>query len=136
MLGFGQMATAFRIPYPDPRKLGQELGGIIFSLLLRALLPSPYGSLILSWRWGLYLKAFLSLTTASTCQALLLGTARMKALEISVGDGGEKLKFLGIVDGIQNGIATVENKMGTPPPRSYFGLPCDPTINVLCLELE
>lgn len=50
----------------------------------------------------------------------------MKALEISVGsngekikflcivDGGEKLKFLGIIDGIQNGIAAVENKRGTP----------------------
>lgn len=59
----------------------------------------------------------------------------MKALEISVGNGGEKLKFLGIVDGIQNGIAAVENKMGTPW-RSYFGLPCDPAINVLCLQLE
>lgn len=34
MLRFGRMAIAFRIPYPDPRKLGQELGGIIFSLLI------------------------------------------------------------------------------------------------------
>lgn len=59
----------------------------------------------------------------------------MKALEVSVGSGGEKLKFLCFVDGIQNGIGAVENKRGTPR-KSYFGFPCDPAINMLCLELE